>query len=201
MPFFAAMKGNVKALHLGPDYAFRKHPSYHGMIPCLLRSHTYWSVSGGIAHSAVAMPLVGSTGTSNPPTLTLWRSWTLGTQPLRHLREWVQGHLDPQEPRYGTACVALWRLVLQDFYRVGLWLWSGMIWFFFFWLWRWVVNFFWPGMICIPWDFFLYRIGEVRLFTQGYFVRNKWKQITTQFWGTAWKCCWNLTLFYLHLVL
>ena len=91
MPFFAAMKGNVKALHLGSDYAFRKHPSYHGMIPCLLGSHSYWSVSGGIAHSAVAMPLVGSTGTSNPPTLTLWRSWTLGTQPLRHLREWVQG--------------------------------------------------------------------------------------------------------------
>ena len=76
-----------------------------------------------------------------------------------------------------------------------------VVFFFFFWLWRWVVNFFWPGMICIPWDFFLYRIGEVRLFTQGYFVRNKWKQITTQFWGTAWKCCWNLTLFYLHLVL
>lgn len=151
-PWKAMWKPYIWDLTNNVDYTFWKHPSYHGMIPCLLRSHTYWSV---IAHSAVAMPLVGSTATSNPPTLTLWRSWTLGTQPQLPPFKGTWGHRSPE-----IACLCcLTDIVLQDFYRVGHWLWPGMIGFFFFWLWRWVVNFFWPGMICIPWIFLQNRWG------------------------------------------
>lgn len=161
------------------DYAFRKHPSYHGMIPCLLRSHTYWSVSWG--HSPQCHGHGPGLGPPRHQTRQPWPyegPWLWRRSPSCHLREWVQGHhRGHRSPDMTPACVALWRHCTPRLQQSwALWLWPGMIWFFFFsWLWRWVVNFFWPGMICIPWDFVLYRIGEVRLFTQGYFLRNKWK--------------------------
>ena len=54
----------------------------------------------------------------------------------------------------------------------------------------------------IPSKNFLYRMGDVRLFTRGHFVIQKWNtKLPGEYWGSAWKRRWKLTLFTFSLIL
>lgn len=160
------MKGNVKALHLGP------HKQRRLRVPEAPQLPRHDSVSSWHRPQCCGHAPGWVHRDIKPANLDVMKVLDFGdAAPVATL----QGHLGPQDSRYGTACVALWRHCTPRLLQSWLLAWPGFGVLFF--------SGFLVGLLTsagLAWFasleiFVLYRIGEVRLFTQGYFLRNTWK--------------------------